>query len=193
MTDLPEAVGHEADDTRVSGRPAGGAPDVDDTLVTDSAPAGDADVTVVVAHAAPAGNALPDDATAVVPPAARPSAGVSPSRRSRRVPAGVLRPPDAAPRPRLSLPDGVAPSMTAVVGALAGDAAPYRPRPVPPPPDAAPDVAPGGRPTRADAPHMPSVRRASRRRSRVALACGALACAVSLTGLWFVALAVIGG
>ena len=142
----------------------------------------------------------PDDTVIVRPDdtvVAGPEAAVA-SRRSRRsrnsvLPAGVLRPAEGSRGASVTLPEWIDPAPGAANGPGPGTVSSYAPRPIPPPPEPEAVSSSAGDPTRAEAPHMPSVRRASRRRSRLVLASVTLACAVSAAGLWVIALVAIGG
>ncbi|MFE1665179.1 hypothetical protein [Microbacterium sp. P02] len=98
-----------------------------------------------------------------------------------------------AKRTRIILPPSTEASTRAVVGVGPGAVEPYAPRDVPPPPVAAMELAEGPEASRADAPQMPSVRRASARGSAIALASVAGACVVSVAGLAWIAVSVFGG
>ncbi|QDZ14121.1 hypothetical protein [Humibacter ginsenosidimutans] len=84
---------------------------------------------------------------------------------------------------RVALPDRIAPSANAATGVGVDAVQAYRPRPIPAPPRTPVGAVGGERATRADAPGLPSVRRASRRTGFVALAWLAGACAVTIAGL----------
>lgn len=165
--DADETV--EADRTVVGSRQRQGAPADDDTrAVTD-------DATI----------ASMSDASAV---------GRRPRRiRSALLPPGVLRAPQASRTATVTLPEWIDPAPEARDGAGPGAVTAYAPRSIPAPPQSEPLPPSSDEPTRADAPHMPSVRRASKRRSRVVLAAVTLACALSVAGLWLVALVAIAG
>lgn len=97
-----------------------------------------------------------------------------------------------ARRTRIVLPAGREPSARAVVGPGPGAVQVYRPRQVPPPPEALPELVGGDEPTRLPAPSMPSVTRASQRMSVLALGCVLAACVVSVIGLIVIAGIAIG-
>jgi hypothetical protein len=90
-------------------------------------------------------------------------------------------------------PGGAEVQRTAVLASGPGAVSAYAPRTIPAPPVVAVTPEPGQEATRADAPSMPSVVRASQRRSRVALAAFAIACIVSVVGLVLMILVLTAG
>jgi hypothetical protein len=115
---------------------------------------------------------------------------------------GAIRepgPPEPAPAPRraarrmrITLPDDTPVSERAVEGTGSGAVERYEPRAIPAPPEI--EALPSGPDaTRADAPGMPSVTRASRSAGRRALLIAGAACVVSVAGLVAVGFAVFGG
>ena len=198
---LPESADPvaEVDHTVVVGRPAplpesaDPVAEIDHTVVVDrpaiaADPVNDLDHTVVVNR-----SVLQDlDHTVALH---RPSlsstdlsSAVLPSR-----PEPVRRdPPTVARRVRIALPEGTAPSSRAVEGSGAGTVDRYEPRAIPPVP-VAEATAEGVAATRAEAPGMPSVSRASMRASRRTIAVVLLACAISVAGLLAIAFTLLRG
>jgi hypothetical protein len=146
----------EPDETIIVGGPLSAAPVFED----DDALEG----TLVVGRAGT--DAAPADGTLVVP------AGIAP-RRPRR---------GSARQVRITLPDETVLSPRAAEGAGVGPVDRYRPRQIPAPPRIE-HLPPGPDASRAAAPAMPSVVRASRGMGRWALAAGLLACVVAVAGL----------
>jgi len=179
LAPLPESADPvaEVDHTVVVDRPAIAADPVDDldhTVVVNRSVLDDLDHTVALHRSALSSTDL--------------SLAALPSR-----PEPVRRdPPTVARRVRIALPDGTAPSPRAVEGAGAGTVDRYEPRAIPPVPVA--EAAPEGvAATRAEAPGMPSVSRASMRASRRTIAVVLLACAISIVGLLAIAFTLLRG
>jgi hypothetical protein len=141
--------------------------EVDETVVVGplTGPAdSDDEGTLVVDRATP--DAAPDDGTVVIP------AGIAP-RRERR---------GSARRIRITLPDETVLSPRASEGSGVGPVDRYRPRQIPAPPRIE-HLEPGPDASRATAPAMPSVVRASRGIGRWALLAAIAACVVAVAGL----------
>jgi hypothetical protein len=176
---LPESADpvDEVDHTVVVNRPAIAADPVDDldhTVVVNRSVLDNFDHTLALHRPGPSSTDLS--------PAALPSRP-EPVRRD---------PPTVARRVRIVLPDGTAPSPRAVEGAGAGTVDRYEPRAIPPVPVA--EATPEGvAATRAEAPGMPSVSRASMRASRRTIAVVLLACAISVVGLLAIAFTLLRG
>jgi hypothetical protein len=141
--------------------------EVDETIVVGgplaAPPEPDEEGTLVVDRS---GERAGDDGTVVIP------AGIAP-RRERR---------GSARRIRITLPDETVLSPRASEGAGVGPADRYRPRQIPAPPRIE-HLAPGPDASRAAAPAMPSVVRASRGIGRWALLAAVTACVVAVAGL----------
>ncbi|MBX3094841.1 MAG: hypothetical protein KF680_09955 [Cryobacterium sp.] len=171
---VPRATDEGGDETVVVSRDADVDPDR--TVVVSRKGDDDPDKTIVVSRAG-----SPDsDKTAVV------------DRGDRRKSVSRTKAPRG--RQRIALPP-VDPDFTPEVVIAAGPGAveTYSPREIPLPPEDAAPVELGPEATRAPAPQMPSVRRASKRLGVIATAGFALSCVVSVAGLIAVVVALVRG
>jgi hypothetical protein len=147
----------------------------------------------------PASDPLPDDGDTLIRerPALTdgPEAPFAPAsgggRRGGQLP--TTRRALRAQRTPVVLPAGLPPSARAAEAPGVDVVESYRPRPIPAPPEPGPELPTGPEATRAEAPSMHSVSRASRRAGWGAVAAIAGACVVSVVGLVVVALAVFAG
>ena len=165
-----------------TGAPETGAPDetfvLDDrTVVVDETVVVERDATVVVHRDPPPGLELVDAAPGALPEAPGAPAP-APARRG------------AARRTRIALPDETPASTRAVEGQGVGPLDRYVPRQIPQAPvlERLPE---GPDATRAVAPSMPSVARASRRAGWRALVLAVAACVVAVGGLVLIVLALV--
>lgn len=163
--------------------------DADETIVVSRRPDDASDSTVVVARS---GVGDPDETIVVARGANDSDKTAVAGRDSRRKPTSRAKGPRG--RRRIALPP-VDPGFTPEVVVAAGPGAvqSYAPRKIPPPPGAAAPIELGEEATRAPAPQMPSVRRASKRMGVVAVAGFAVSCAVSVAGLTALIVAIVGG
>lgn len=173
--DATRVVHHDdepVDATRVvrrdGGEEADGADEADDTIIARRA---GAEPPAVVA-----GSTGPD-----APPRS-PRTQLAPTRRSLR-----------AVRTPIVLPSGTAGSERAAAALGADAVVRYRPRPIPAPPAPGPDFGSGPEATRAEAPSMRSVRRATRSAGWIAVGSIVGACIVSVVGLLIIVTAVVTG
>ena len=123
-------------------------------------------------------------------------ASPSPSSPSPASPARAQLPPTRrslrAQRTPITLPSGTAASERAAAALGADAVVRYEPRPVPAPPEPGPDLGSGPEATRAEAPSMRSVRRASRSAGWIAVGSIAGACVVSVVGLVVIVSTLVG-
>jgi len=150
--------------------------ELDRTIVVDRGADSDVDRTVVVERGE-------TDRTVVIPDGRIRAVGIPDPAPTRR---------RTARRMRITLPDDTPVSERASEGPGVGAVERYEARAIPAPPDV--EILPAGpEATRAPAPGMPSVARASRRAGRRALLIAAAACVVGIAGLIAIGVVVFGG
>jgi hypothetical protein len=155
------------------------------TVVIDRVPAPDEGTVVIDRSVAPDEGTVvidrssPDEGTVVI------EGRGARSRRAASRSSSVLGdiPRRGQRRELTPAPGGAEVQRTAVLASGPGAVNSYAPRAIPAPPAEGVIPESGPEATRASAPSMPSVVRASTRRSRIALAAFALACVISVVGL----------